>query len=90
MDYCLPHRIKDGYGLNISMVEDAVRDGVDTILTCDNGIAAIEQIAFAKPEQSVCVLHLIAQGYCCRKHEHVHYKVQKDCQLRQYLVEGLH
>ncbi len=48
VDYCLPHRIKDGYGLSISMIEDAVADGVDTILTCDNGIAAIEQIAFAK------------------------------------------
>ena len=50
VDYCLPHRIKDGYGLNISMIEDAVRDGVDTILTCDNGIAAMEQIAFAKKQ----------------------------------------
>lgn len=48
VDYCLPHRIKDGYGLNISMIEDAVREGVDTIITCDNGIAAIEQIAYAK------------------------------------------
>ena len=55
VDYCLPHRIKDGYGLNISMVEEAVRDGVDTILTCDNGIAAIEQIAFAK-EQGLTVI----------------------------------
>ena len=55
VDYCLPHRIKDGYGLNISMVEDAVRDGVDTIVTCDNGIAAIEQIAFAK-EQGLTVI----------------------------------
>ena len=40
VDYCLPHRIRDGYGLNISMIEDAVADSVDTILTCDNGIAA--------------------------------------------------
>lgn len=48
VDYCLPHRIKDGYGLNISMIEDAVADSVDAILTCDNGIAAMEQIAFAK------------------------------------------
>lgn len=55
VDYCLPHRIKDGYGLNISMIEDAVQDGVDTILTCDNGIAAIEQIAFAK-EQGLMVI----------------------------------
>ena len=55
VDYCLPHRIKDGYGLNISMVEDVVRDGVDTILTCDNGIAALEQITFAK-EQGLTVI----------------------------------
>jgi len=50
VDYCLPHRIRDGYGLNISMIEDAVADSVDTILTCDNGIAALEQIAFAKKQ----------------------------------------
>lgn len=55
VDYCLPHRIKDGYGLNISMIEDAVWDGIDTILTCDNGIAALEQIAFAK-EQGITVI----------------------------------
>lgn len=55
VDYCLPHRIKDGYGLNISMVEDAVRDGIDTIITCDNGIAAIEQTAYAK-EQGLTVI----------------------------------
>lgn len=48
VDYCLPHRIKDGYGLNISMVEDAVDAGIDTILTCDNGIAAKAEIAYAK------------------------------------------
>ncbi len=56
VDYCLPHRIKDGYGLNISMVEDAVEAGVDTILTCDNGIAAIEQIAFAKEKELTVVV----------------------------------
>lgn len=50
VDYCLPHRMKDGYGISISMVEDAVRDGIDTIVTCDNGIAALEQIAFAKAQ----------------------------------------
>ncbi len=55
VDYCLPHRIKDGYGLNISMVEDAVKDGIDTIITCDNGIAAVEQIDFAK-EQGLTVI----------------------------------
>lgn len=48
VDYCLPHRIKDGYGLNITMIEDAIAAGVDTILTCDNGIAAKEEISYAK------------------------------------------
>jgi len=55
VDYCLPHRIKDGYGLNISMVEDAVQTGVDTILTCDNGIAAKGEIAYAK-ENGITVI----------------------------------
>lgn len=50
VDYCLPHRMKDGYGISISMVEDAVQDGIDTIVTCDNGIAALEQITFAKAQ----------------------------------------
>ncbi|MEE3420617.1 MAG: single-stranded-DNA-specific exonuclease RecJ [Lachnospiraceae bacterium] len=44
----IPERIKDGYGLNIHMIEEAVADGVDTIVTCDNGIAAGEAIACAK------------------------------------------
>ncbi|HWT75060.1 MAG TPA: single-stranded-DNA-specific exonuclease RecJ [Mobilitalea sp.] len=48
VDYEIPDRIKDGYGINGSMVEAAYQDGIDTILTCDNGIAAMEQIAAAK------------------------------------------
>lgn len=44
----IPDRIHDGYGLNKSLIEQAHKDGVDTILTCDNGIAAIEEIAYAK------------------------------------------
>lgn len=47
-DVRLPDRIKDGYGINETIVEEAKRDGVDCLLTCDNGIAAREQIAFAK------------------------------------------
>ena len=47
-DVAIPHRIKDGYGLNEQLIQDAFKDGVDTILTCDNGIAAFSQIAFAK------------------------------------------
>ena len=48
VDTAIPHRIKDGYGLNGHLVEEAHRDGIDTIVTCDNGIAASEQIALAK------------------------------------------
>ncbi len=48
VDYVIPDRIMDGYGINIDIVKAAKLDGVDTILTCDNGIAAIEQINFAK------------------------------------------
>ena len=44
----IPDRIHDGYGLNLKLIEKASEDGVDTILTCDNGIAAIEEIAYAK------------------------------------------
>ena len=47
-DFVIPDRIQDGYGLNEHLVSRAFRDGVDTILTCDNGISAIEQIALAK------------------------------------------
>ena len=48
VDYEIPDRIKDGYGININMVETAYHEQVDTLLTCDNGIAAIEQIDLAK------------------------------------------
>lgn len=48
VDFEIPDRIKDGYGINEMIIEAAARDGIDTILTCDNGIAAISQIARAK------------------------------------------
>ena len=48
VDTVIPHRIKDGYGLSNQLIEEAYADGIDTILTCDNGIAAKEQIALAK------------------------------------------
>lgn len=48
VDYQIPERIKDGYGINESIIRKAKEDGIDTIVTCDNGIAAREQIALAK------------------------------------------
>lgn len=47
-DVRIPDRIRDGYGLNENLVREAAADGVDTILTCDNGIAASAQIALAR------------------------------------------
>lgn len=46
-DTVIPHRIRDGYGLNDHLIEEAHQDGVRTIITCDNGIAAAEQIVYA-------------------------------------------
>ena len=48
VDVAIPNRITDGYGLNRNPITEALECGVGTILTCDNGIAAIEEIAYAK------------------------------------------
>lgn len=48
IDYVIPHRMKDGYGLSKGLIEDAIKDQVEVILTCDNGIAAMEEVAYAK------------------------------------------
>ena len=48
VDYVVPHRITDGYGINEHLIDNAAAEGKDTILTCDNGIAAIPQIQYAK------------------------------------------
>ena len=48
VDVVVPHRVNDGYGINESLIQDAKDAGVDTIITCDNGIAASEQVDFAK------------------------------------------
>ncbi len=48
VDTVIPHRIKDGYGLNDSLIEEAHNDGIDTIITCDNGIAAASQVSYAR------------------------------------------
>ncbi len=48
VDRVIPHRMKDGYGLNDRLIKEAWQDGIDTIITCDNGIAAASQIAYAK------------------------------------------
>lgn len=48
VDTDIPDRIKDGYGLNQMLIDRALEDDVDTIITCDNGIAAMSEIAYGK------------------------------------------
>ena len=69
VDTVIPHRIHDGYGMNDHMIEEAHEAGIDTILTCDNGIAAREQIAYAKSLGMTVVV---------TDHHEVPYEVQED------------
>lgn len=48
VDTDIPDRIKDGYGLNQMLIDRALEDDIDTIITCDNGIAAMNEIAYGK------------------------------------------
>lgn len=48
VDYMIPERIRDGYGINESIIRTASQEGIQTIITCDNGIAAADQITLAK------------------------------------------
>jgi len=48
VDYEIPDRIQDGYGINQRIIQSAYEAGVDTLLTCDNGISAISQVQYAK------------------------------------------
>ena len=50
VDTDIPDRMKDGYGLNQMLIDRALEDGVDTIITCDNGIAAASEIAYGKAQ----------------------------------------
>lgn len=65
-DYRIPDRIADGYGMNMRMVEEAERDNIALLLTCDNGIAAAEPIAKAK-EAGIAVVVTDHHEIPCRK-----------------------
>jgi single-stranded-DNA-specific exonuclease len=55
-DYAIPHRIHDGYGVNPEMIESAAEEGVEMVITCDNGIAAREAISLAKEKNMTVVV----------------------------------
>ncbi|MGC8001453.1 DHH family phosphoesterase, partial [Salmonella enterica] len=48
VDVKIPNRVTDGYGINENLIREAYADGIDTIVTCDNGISAGPQIKTAK------------------------------------------
>lgn len=48
VDYTVPDRVTDGYGINKRIVDEAAEDGISTIITCDNGISANDPIKYAK------------------------------------------
>ena len=55
-DTVIPHRVKDGYGINEQLIQDAYEEGIDTIITCDNGIAAYEQLKYAASLGMTCIV----------------------------------
>ena len=48
VDTYIPDRVADGYGIHMPLIEKALADGIDTIVTCDNGISAAEEIRYAR------------------------------------------
>ena len=86
VDLDIPDRVKDGYGINVDIIERAKEDGIDTIITCDNGIAAIDEIEYAKSLGITVIvtdhhqLPLDADGKCIRVNgDGVINHMQPDC-----------
>lgn len=88
VDVMIPHRITDGYGLNDHLIRQAYEDGKNTILTCDNGITAFEQILEAKRLGMTVIVtdhHEILDGRIPEADAVVNHK-QSDC---EYPFKGL-
>lgn len=79
VDVDIPDRMKDGYGISRELIDLAKEAGTDTIVTCDNGISAIEQIAYAK-ELGMTVL--------VTDHHEVPYEEQEDGSVRTFLPDA--
>lgn len=79
VDVDIPDRMKDGYGISRDLIDLAKEAGTDTIITCDNGISAIEQIAYAK-ELGMTVL--------VTDHHEVPYEEQEDGSIRTFLPDA--
>lgn len=75
VDLVIPHRIKDGYGLNDNLINEAHEDAIDTIITCDNGISAYNQIELAN-EYGITVI--------VTDHHEVPYEIDGD--IKKYII----
>lgn len=75
-DVDIPDRMKDGYGISKELIERACEKEIDTIITCDNGISAIEQIAYAK-EKNMTVL--------VTDHHEIPYEEKEDGSIERFL-----
>ena len=78
-DAVIPHRVLDGYGLNDKLIRDAYEAGIDTILTCDNGIAAAAQITYAKS---------LGMTVIVTDHHEVPYEVQPDGSRKECMPDA--
>lgn len=76
VDVDIPDRMKDGYGISRELIDLAYRAGVDTILTCDNGISAIDQVNYAR-ELGMTVL--------VTDHHEIPYEEQEDGSILKFL-----
>ena len=76
VDTVIPHRIKDGYGLNDNLIEEAHNDGIDIIITCDNGIAAAPQVEYANK---------LGMNVIVTDHHEVPYEIMEDGSCKEVL-----
>lgn len=77
VDSDIPDRIKDGYGLNQELIERAYQDQIDTIITCDNGIAAYDAIAYGKKLGITIIV---------TDHHEVPYKIEEDTNQKKMIL----
>jgi single-stranded-DNA-specific exonuclease len=90
VDYEIPDRIKDGYGMNNQMVEAAYKEGIDTLLTCDNGIVAVEQVELAKSLGMTVIItdhHSLLEGtHSADEFEEVAATIDSEKHTKQFLL----
>ena len=76
VDYTIPDRVNDGYGINKDIVYKAKEDHIDTIITCDNGIAAIEQVKLAKE---------LGLNVIVTDHHDIPFEIDENTNKKQYI-----